>query len=44
MTNLNLPLYPDKPANRPLETSVQVEDAPIGAEIILNSCINFMGR
>ncbi len=44
MTNLNLPLYPDKPANRPVETSVQVEDAPIGAEISIEQLHKFYGQ
>lgn len=44
MTNLNLPLYPDKPANRPLETSIQVEDAPIGAEISIEQLHKFYGQ
>ena len=44
MTNLNLPLYPDKPANRPVETSVQVEDASIGAEISIEQLHKFYGQ
>ncbi|MCU4413360.1 ATP-binding cassette domain-containing protein [Acinetobacter sp. WU_MDCI_Axc73] len=44
MTNLNLPLYPDPPANRHLETPVQVKDAVIGAEINIEQLHKFYGQ
>lgn len=44
MTNLNLPLYPDLPANRHLETPVQVKDAVIGAEINIEQLHKFYGQ